>query len=191
MARPKSADKRTAILDAAIAVLAERGVSSTPTSAISRKAGVAEGTLFTYFVTKDVLVNELYRTLKLELADAMLSTLPKSGTIKNRFRHVWNGYVQWGVAYPDKFKVMMQLRHSENISAESMAVGNLAFAELSRLAKASIRQKQIRNYPVEFIGAMFGGLAETAMAFVGQNPRARTDYCAAGFEVFWAGVASK
>ncbi len=51
MARPKSEDKRNAILDAATRVFAERGLTAAPTSEISRRAGVADGTLFTYFKT--------------------------------------------------------------------------------------------------------------------------------------------
>jgi AcrR family transcriptional regulator len=78
MARPRSEDKQKAILDAAVEEFAVRGVWSTPTSAISKAAGVAEGTLFTYFATKDVLVNALYRALKLELADAMMGDYPQA-----------------------------------------------------------------------------------------------------------------
>jgi len=73
VARPKSEDKRNAILDAATRVFAERGLTAAPTSEISKEAGVAEGTLFTYFKTKDDLMNALYREIKLELADAMMS----------------------------------------------------------------------------------------------------------------------
>jgi AcrR family transcriptional regulator len=54
MSRPKSDDKREAILAAATSVFAEGGLSA-PTSAISKVAGIAEGTLFTYFLTKDDL----------------------------------------------------------------------------------------------------------------------------------------
>ena len=43
MARPKSEDKRNAILDAATRVFAERGLTAAPTSEISKQAGVAEG----------------------------------------------------------------------------------------------------------------------------------------------------
>jgi AcrR family transcriptional regulator len=77
MARPKSEDKRNAILDAATRVFAERGLTAAPTSEISKQAGVAEGTLFTYFKTKDDLMNALYREIKLELADAMMSGFPR------------------------------------------------------------------------------------------------------------------
>ena len=77
MARPKSEDKRNGILDAATHVFAERGLTAAPTSEISEQAGVAEGTLFTYFNTKDGLINALCREIKLELADAMMSDFPR------------------------------------------------------------------------------------------------------------------
>ena len=76
MARPKSEDKRNAILDAATHLFAERGLTAAPTSEISKLAGVAEGTLFTYFKTKDDLINALCREIKLELADAMIRISP-------------------------------------------------------------------------------------------------------------------
>src|ERR1700735_491061 len=99
MARPKSEDKRNAILTAATHVFADRGLGA-PTSAISQAAGLAEGTLFTYFPTKDELINALYRDIKLALADAMMSNYPRRAGIRNRFQHVWDRYVIWGVKNP-------------------------------------------------------------------------------------------
>src|SRR3979409_775079 len=96
MAKPKSEDKRNAILSAAAQVFAERGLGA-PTAAITRAAGIAEGSLFTYFKTKDELINALYRELKLELADSMMSGFPRKQSVRHRLEHVWNGYVQWGV----------------------------------------------------------------------------------------------
>ena len=192
MPRPRSEDKRNAILQAAIVEFAAGGVWTTPTSAISRAAGVAEGTLFTYFATKDALVNELYRALKLELAEVMLSTYPANGDARAKLKHIWTRYVHWGVANPDKFKVMAQLRLSDQVSEESRDFGRAPFIELERLASDCIKRKIIRNYPVAFIGAMLGGLAETTMGFVAQaGKRSRTDYCAAGFETFWQGIAAR
>jgi hypothetical protein len=88
VARPKSEDKRNAILDAATRVFAERGLTAAPTSEISKEAGVAEGTLFTYFKTKDDLMNALYREIKLELADAMMSGFPRKKSVRTRLQHV-------------------------------------------------------------------------------------------------------
>lgn len=66
MARPKSEDKKQALLEAATAAFAQSGIAAS-TSAIARSAGVAEGTLFRYFATKDELLNELYLAIKLRL----------------------------------------------------------------------------------------------------------------------------
>jgi len=46
---------REAILEAALALFSKRGFAATTTKEISRKAGIAEGTLFNYFRTKEDL----------------------------------------------------------------------------------------------------------------------------------------
>lgn len=189
MARPKSEDKRNAILEAAITIFAQRGVWSTPTSAISRAAGVAEGTLFTYFATKEILVNELYRGLKRELSDVLLAGYPEDADIQAQCYHIWERCIRWGVANPDKFKVIEQLRVSDQITEESRTVGYAALARLERVATESIQNGLIRNYPVAFIAALFDTLAQTTMTFVAQQGTNDIDYCAAGFEVFWKGIS--
>ena len=49
------AKTRKAILRAALELFAEKGFYQTTTRAIARKAGIAEGTLFNYFETKEDL----------------------------------------------------------------------------------------------------------------------------------------
>src|SRR5258706_723612 len=185
MARPRSDDKRNAILTAAIDVLAERGLAATPTSAISRAAGVAEGTLFTYFSTKDELVNVMYRELKQELADVLMLGLPRTADCRRKFQHIWNGYVNWGAANPAKMQVMTQLRVATQITEESHAAGYAPFAEVEQMARESIRDKVLRDYPMPFIAAMMQSLAETTMAFMVQEPDAAAHYRKSGFDVFW------
>ena len=83
MARPKSEDKRNAILAAATQVIAEQGLGA-PTARIAKVAGVAEGTLFTYFESKDVLLNELYLDIKAGMREVMMTTYPESGSQRAR-----------------------------------------------------------------------------------------------------------
>jgi TetR/AcrR family fatty acid metabolism transcriptional regulator len=57
VARPKVADKRRRILEAAIRVFARKGYFAARVSDIAKKAGVADGTIYLYFRSKeDVLV---------------------------------------------------------------------------------------------------------------------------------------
>ena len=50
--RPGS-EKYQRILDAAVEVIAERGYFKSPVSAIAKRAGVADGTIYLYFKSKD------------------------------------------------------------------------------------------------------------------------------------------
>jgi TetR/AcrR family fatty acid metabolism transcriptional regulator len=50
---PESREKYQRILDAAVEVIAERGYFHSPVSAIAARAGVADGTIYLYFKSKD------------------------------------------------------------------------------------------------------------------------------------------
>jgi AcrR family transcriptional regulator len=191
MARPKSDDKRHALLDAAEWIFAERGLAAAPTSAISKQAGVAEGTLFTYFKTKDDLVNALYRAIKLDLAEALLAGFPRKGPVRDRLEYVWNAFVDWGVGNPRRLNVLDQLSVSDTISEESKAVGYEPFAEIEALARSSIQARILQDLPVDFIAANMKCLAETTMNFMAVRPEEADQYRKWGFQTFWNGVARK
>lgn len=192
MARPKSEDKRNAILDAASRVFAERGLTAAPTSEISKRAGVAEGTLFTYFKTKDDLINALYREIKLELADAMMSGFPRKKSVRTRLRHVWDSYVNWGVTNPEQRRVLAQLQVSGMLSKESIDAGSAPFLEIENMTRDAIEQHILRvDLPIELISKMLAALAEATMDLIVLKPAMTKKYRNGGFEIYWAGIARK
>lgn len=189
MARPKSDDKRLALLDAAEQIFAERGLANSPTSAISKRAGVAEGTLFTYFSTKDELVNALYRSIKRDLADCLLEHLPRDGTLKMRLEFMWRSFVEWGIDSPQRANVIGQLMVSDVVTEESKAFGYEPFVEIEVLARESVESGALRDCPVDFIGGVMEALAMVTIRFVSAQPDRAEQFKADGFALFWGGVA--
>lgn len=61
--------RKEAILEAATQLFAQRGFSATPTSAIAKEAGVAEGLVFHYFQTKEGILFSLLE----EMTESYLS----------------------------------------------------------------------------------------------------------------------
>ena len=189
MARPKSEDKRNAILDAATRLFAERGLTAAPTSEISKQAGVAEGTLFTYFETKDDLINALYQEIKLELADAMMSDFPRKKNVRTRLRHVWDRYVNWGIANSKQRKALAQLQVSEVVTKESKDAGGAPFVEFQTMIRDAIKQRIFRNdLPVELISKSLAALVEATIDLTVSNPSKAKTYRDSGFQMFWAGI---
>ena len=190
MARAKSEDKRNAILSAAAQVFAERGLGAT-TSAVSSAAGIAEGTLFTYFNTKDELTNALYCDLKLQLADAMMSHFPRKASVRNRLLHVWKSYVDWGLSNPAEQKALKQLEVWSGLTEQSKAAGFGPFAEIRTMTQAAADQRLFQDVPEQFIAASMSALAEMTMDLVRRDPAREEIYRTSGFNMFWAGIARK
>jgi len=189
VARPRSEDKRNAILEAATRVFAKRGLTAAPTSEISKQAGIAEGTLFTYFETKDDLINALYRELKLELADAMMSGFPRKKSVRIRLRHVWDRYVSWGVANPDQRKVLAQLTVSEVLTKESRDAAGAPFVEFQTTIRDAIEQRVFRSdLPAELISKSLVALGEATIDLTVSKPSNTNKYRDSGFQMFWAGI---
>jgi TetR/AcrR family fatty acid metabolism transcriptional regulator len=68
---PASSDRRTAILEAATAIFAERGFFGAQVADIARGAGIAAGTVYLYFRSKDEILTSIFdRTMKEAIAEA-------------------------------------------------------------------------------------------------------------------------
>jgi AcrR family transcriptional regulator len=67
---------------------------------IAKEAGVANGSLFTYFETKTELFNQLYLELKTEMASAAMKDLPMDAEPRAQLLHLWQHWMNWAVSYP-------------------------------------------------------------------------------------------
>jgi TetR/AcrR family transcriptional regulator, fatty acid metabolism regulator protein len=81
--RPERADKREAILRAAIDVFAGRGFFNAQVADVARAAGVAAGTVYLYFRSKDdLLVSIFERTMREAIAEGRACVAPLTDPIE-------------------------------------------------------------------------------------------------------------
>ncbi|MDN7679923.1 TetR/AcrR family transcriptional regulator [Burkholderia cenocepacia] len=187
MARPRSPDKHEAILAAAARALAEDGATAT-TARIARLAGVAEGTVFTYFETKDALLNALYVSLKADMREAMMTGFPEHAPAEQAVRHAWNGYVSWGVANPDGRRALQQLGVSGRIDDANRAAGAEGFGAIRALLREPVAASGAlnRDEAHAFCSAVFTSIADIAMESIARDPARADAYREAGFRALWA-----
>jgi len=77
--------KKEAVLNSTLALIKEHGFHGTPMSQIAKHAGVAAGTIYHYFESKDALIIELYIDIKNKLAVAIMEGYDESRSYKDRF----------------------------------------------------------------------------------------------------------
>lgn len=190
MARAKSEDKRLALLSAAIDVFAEEGLSAR-TAKIARRAGVAEGTLFTYFETKDELFNQLYLHLKGELYQKMIPAYPEQADLKTQVKHIWRAYVEWGVESDNVRQVMRLLVLSPYLNEQTKAEGTLIFKSQEQLLNRLAVETRLYDYPKDFLPALIRSSAEMTMDLMLLYPDQAEEYAEAGFASFWRGICKE
>jgi AcrR family transcriptional regulator len=181
MARPKSEDKRDALMAAATRVIAAQGLSA-PTAAIAREAGVSNGSLFTYFETKADLFNQLYLELKTGMAAASLDGLPVRAPLREQFCQLWSNWVRWATSSPEKRRALALLDVSDDITPPTRAASHQAMADIARMLELARAGGPMRDAPMEFVSAIMNSLAETTMDFMVNDPANADEHCQVGFE---------
>jgi len=73
-------DKRTAILEAAARLFAEKGFNETSTAEVAAAAGVAQGTVFYHFKTKEGILLAVYQALSDDYSAGLAAALQERGT---------------------------------------------------------------------------------------------------------------
>ncbi len=186
MARPLSEEKRSAILQAAAVAIAAEGIGVS-TSRIAKAAGVADGSLFLYFPTKDDLLNQLYASIKEEIAESMLAGYPNEATVSERMRSVWMAYLKWGVSNPEKRQAMSQLSVSRRIAQGVRDESMEHLREIYELLKQCLGPRNTNT--VAFAAGIMTALSDVTIGFMTSDARKASKYAEMGFAALMRALA--
>ena len=160
-APPRPTDKAAAILVAALRLIAQAGLHATPTATIAREAGVAHGTLFLYFPTKEALFNALYLELLDETKRVTSAVHPltadRSADPKERLWPTWHALARWHLDRPEVFQVMQQLRGSGILTAKTRGAEQRVRAANVRRLRAAIADGSLRKLTPRVFTALYNG----------------------------------
>ena len=107
---------------AALRCFVERGFHGTAMPKIAKEAGVAAGTIYHYFDSKDELVNALFRHWKTTVAQRVFTTFPADAGAREQFRAMWHEMIDFAREEPDAFAFIELHNHASYLDAESKAV---------------------------------------------------------------------
>jgi AcrR family transcriptional regulator len=120
--KPLDQDKPEAILDAALELFVERGFHGTAVPLVAERAGVATGTLYHYFDSKEALVNALYRHWKGVIGARVIIGFPVDKPPREQFRIAWERMAEFVVAHPREFAFLELHHHRSYLDEQSLAM---------------------------------------------------------------------
>ena len=184
MARARSPEKRLALLHSAVREIARAGLGAS-TAKIAKGAGLAEGTLFTYFSSKEDLLNELYIELKSDSYGRIHAKFPLEADLRARARHVWTEYLRWAMEKPEERKVSLLLNLSTIISDTTRKRMNAQRGALTRTLDELGTCGAFDGLPSGFAAFAMTAMQEAVMEMAARKPRQKTKLVEQAFEAFW------
>jgi AcrR family transcriptional regulator len=184
-------DKKTAIIDAALKLFTERGFHGTSTAEISKEAGVATGTLFNYFPTKEDLINSLYFEVKGQLSQSMGKGIEAQSTFKEKFRKIWSNLIKWGVDNQEEFHFVGQFCSSPYITKYTREEVMKEYVFLHDLVNEGIKTGVIKDFSAELTISMFYQASRTVVNLIldSDSSQDKNKFIEDGFQIIWNGLA--
>ncbi len=166
----KKAEKRERLLEAALALFAERGFHGTAVPLVAERAGISAGSVYRFFESKEALVNAVFREAKTRLA-AALTGVDLNQPPKQAFDEFWGRMVQFARQHPTTFHFLELQDHAAYLDSESKA---LEMSVLTPIAEACLQLQGTGAFdprvPVDVLLAIIWG------AFVGLFKAERHGY---------------
>lgn len=115
--KARGLETRRRLLDAAERVFGELGFYDASIVKITEAAGVAQGTFYLYFASKQEIFEELVRDLNARVRHAMQAAAAKGGDRIEAERLGFRGYFQFTSEHPALYRV---IRQAEFVSPETL-----------------------------------------------------------------------
>jgi TetR/AcrR family fatty acid metabolism transcriptional regulator len=168
--QPKANDKRARILEAAVKVFAERGFHTATVAEIARAAGVADGTIYLYFKSKDDLLLRLFDEKMTEIVEEARTAVAAEKTAPAKLRRFIQLHLSLVERNPDLASVLIvELRQSAQFLKALGRNKLAAYVDLiAEVVKAGQEKGELLDVvsPATAKRAIFGALDELALAFL-------------------------
>ena len=179
-------------MDAALKLFTEKGFHGTSTAQISKDAGVATGTLFNYFSTKEDLINSLYFEVKGDLSHAMGKDIEAENTFQSKLRKIWLNLIKWGVDNREEFLFAGQFCTSPYITKFTREEVMKEYVFLHDLVNEGIKIGVIRDFSEQLTIAMFYQASRTVVNLILDSDSSQDEnkFIEDGFQIIWKGLAN-
>ncbi|WP_300264648.1 TetR/AcrR family transcriptional regulator [Bradyrhizobium sp.] len=152
----RAAERRAAIVEAALEEFIARGFAATRLDDIARRAGVAKGTIYLHFKDKESMFEELVRIVIVPVVERLDALPPPSGSVRDLVEAFASNFLREVagtrrgdlarliVAEGPRFPAVADFYYREVVSRG--VAGMRALIELG-IARGEIREKNLARFP--------------------------------------------
>jgi TetR/AcrR family transcriptional regulator, repressor of fatR-cypB operon len=186
----KPDDKRARLLDAALELFESRGFDGVAVPEIAVRAGVATGTVYRYFPSKEALVNALYQQWKGAYNASVLASLPQGLTVRDSFTEYWQRITDFARAHPRAVRFLDLHHHGAYLDEDSRAASRPFLETAEAFLTKARASRAIRDIAPALVVALVWGAAAGLAKFADQGAvEFSTETAADMEEALWRAIA--
>jgi len=156
-------DKREAILQAMLELVAERGFHDAPMSLVAQRAAASAGIIYHYFPSKDELIRALYLHVKAKMGQFLVEGQIAGMSPEQAFRRVWLNAYHFYRTHQQEMKFLDQYESSPYCGPSSDAAALMQqdqnFALLANLFRSRSAGGPLKDLPLEVLWELSVGAA--------------------------------
>ena len=145
------------LIRAARLIVAREGLSAATTAAIAAEAGLAEGTLYRHFPSKDDLLVEADRRLKVGVFGRVIEDKPGEIDLTLKLKRVWREIFDAYRMDPDGFVFGQRFAESPLADREAGQAMEFVTSALRQLHGQGLADGLFKDLPLDLMGNLFFG----------------------------------
>lgn len=190
--RPLDPIKETAIIKAVFKIAGQYGLAGITISRISREAGIGTGSLYTYFRTKEELIQEAYFRVEHLLTQNMYKGFELNKEIRLSMKTIYMNTLKYRLEYYNETVFIDQYIQSDYVQlnlAKQLNDFEVQHKPLYELIKKGQKEGLFMQLPCfTIINFINGAIRSTSNGIVQNLVSSSTQSVDDAFEMIWKGI---
>ena len=157
--KTKVSDKRAAILEATLDLIAERGFHDTPMSMIAKESGVSAGIIYHYFANKEELIYDLYYEIKRDMFQMVMRGFSEQQPYRQRFLNFWLNFLRYHIDHPRETVFLEQFENSPYSQPDHLEDFADEMNQIIRFYNQGVEAGILKDLPFQVSGELTFGVA--------------------------------
>ena len=156
-------NKRTKILNTMLGLVVRQGIQATPMSQVIKESGVAAGTIYHHFSSKEEIINELYLNMKQGFGKVFIENEYPTLDYKSLFFHIWKNLYEYFCENETAFHFAEQIGHCTMITPETRQKGEVYYLPIIQFFSTGVTQNYLREMDLNLMSKLIYGNIVTAV----------------------------
>ena len=189
MPRIKDENKIQSIYQATLALVLKSGYAELNMAAVAKEAGIATGTIYTYFKNKEALINQLYLYLKEEKVNLMFKKYNENDNFYVSFQKLWMAYFKISMNEYHKMMFIEQYAYSSIITAPTRKKADALLLPMVSLLQQAQQEQLIKKVAPEIIlSSITGAVLEIVRYYQNKGAKPNKSIMEQCFEMAWNSI---